>query len=213
MIEMPPLQFAETNGIRMGFYEAGPQHRRAAGRALPRLAGDGVFLASPDQGAERGRHPRDCAGSARLWRDRPARARRSLRYRAPDRRSRRPARPSRRSTRRFSSATTGAALSSGRCRFGIVDRVAGVVGVNTPHTAATAGRSDRTAAQAVRRQHVYRAVSGSRARARQDIQQPGRADFRCLHAQAAATQATTRRRRRRLPVSARRRRPIWRFRR
>jgi len=25
MFEMPPLQFAETNGIRMGFYEAGPQ--------------------------------------------------------------------------------------------------------------------------------------------------------------------------------------------
>jgi pimeloyl-ACP methyl ester carboxylesterase len=25
MIEMPPLQFARTNGIRMGFYEAGPQ--------------------------------------------------------------------------------------------------------------------------------------------------------------------------------------------
>jgi epoxide hydrolase A/B len=25
MIEMPPLQFAETNGIRMGFYEAGPK--------------------------------------------------------------------------------------------------------------------------------------------------------------------------------------------
>ena len=25
MIEMPPLQFAETNGIRMGYYEAGPQ--------------------------------------------------------------------------------------------------------------------------------------------------------------------------------------------
>ena len=24
MIEMPPLQFARTNGIRMGFYEAGP---------------------------------------------------------------------------------------------------------------------------------------------------------------------------------------------
>src|ERR1700759_3605930 len=24
MIEMPPLQFAEVNGIRMGFYEAGP---------------------------------------------------------------------------------------------------------------------------------------------------------------------------------------------
>jgi pimeloyl-ACP methyl ester carboxylesterase len=25
MIEMPPLQFAETNGIRMGYYEAGPK--------------------------------------------------------------------------------------------------------------------------------------------------------------------------------------------
>src|SRR5438046_7782153 len=25
MIEMPPLQFAETNGIRMGYYRAGPQ--------------------------------------------------------------------------------------------------------------------------------------------------------------------------------------------
>ena len=24
MIEMPPLQFAQTNGIRMGYYEAGP---------------------------------------------------------------------------------------------------------------------------------------------------------------------------------------------
>ena len=25
MIEMPPLQFAQINGIRMGFYEAGPK--------------------------------------------------------------------------------------------------------------------------------------------------------------------------------------------
>ena len=28
MIEMPPLQFAKTNGIRMGFYEAGPKADR-----------------------------------------------------------------------------------------------------------------------------------------------------------------------------------------
>ena len=28
MIEMPPLQFAQTNGIRMGFYEAGPNTDR-----------------------------------------------------------------------------------------------------------------------------------------------------------------------------------------
>src|SRR5207247_1191978 len=25
MLEMPPLQFAQTNGIRMGYYEAGPK--------------------------------------------------------------------------------------------------------------------------------------------------------------------------------------------
>ena len=25
MIEMPPLEFAQTNGIRMGYYDAGPK--------------------------------------------------------------------------------------------------------------------------------------------------------------------------------------------
>src|SRR5260370_8107082 len=25
MLEMPPLQFAQTNGVRMGYYEAGPK--------------------------------------------------------------------------------------------------------------------------------------------------------------------------------------------
>ncbi|MGX9428109.1 MULTISPECIES: alpha/beta fold hydrolase [Bradyrhizobium] len=30
MMEMPPLQFAQTNGIRMGFYEAGPRSDRPA---------------------------------------------------------------------------------------------------------------------------------------------------------------------------------------
>jgi epoxide hydrolase A/B len=25
MLQMPPLQFAQTNGIRMGYYEAGPK--------------------------------------------------------------------------------------------------------------------------------------------------------------------------------------------
>ena len=67
MIEMPPLQFAETNGIRMGYYEAGPEDRHAAGHSLPWLARDRVLLASPDQGAERGRHSGDRAGPARLW--------------------------------------------------------------------------------------------------------------------------------------------------
>ena len=77
-----------------GLLRGRPEDRHAAGRALPRLAGDRVFLAPPDQGAERGRHPGDRAGPARLWRDRPARAGRGLRHRASDRRSRRPARSS-----------------------------------------------------------------------------------------------------------------------
>ncbi len=40
MIEMPPLQFAKTNGIRMGFYEAGPKMSEVVRRvdAEPRLA-------------------------------------------------------------------------------------------------------------------------------------------------------------------------------
>ena len=78
MIEMPPLQFAQTNGIRMGYLRGGSEHRQAAARAVPWLAGDRVFLAPPDQGAERGGHPGDRAGPARLWRDRPARAGRRL---------------------------------------------------------------------------------------------------------------------------------------
>ena len=133
MIEMPPLQFAQVNGIRMGYYEAGPEVRQATAHSVSRLAGARVFLASPDQGPERGRHPRDRAGSARLRRDRPARAGRGLRHGAPDRRPRRAARRISRSTRRSSSATTGAASSSGRCRCVHLDRVAGVIGVNTPH--------------------------------------------------------------------------------
>jgi len=66
MIDMPPLQFAQTNGIRMGYYGRRSQGRYAAAGALSRLAGAGVFLASPDQGVERGRHPGDRAGPTRL---------------------------------------------------------------------------------------------------------------------------------------------------
>lgn len=35
---MPPLQFAATNGIRMGYYEAGPAHGSAAHGLVPWLA-------------------------------------------------------------------------------------------------------------------------------------------------------------------------------
>ena len=55
MIEMPPLQFAETNGIRMGFYEAGPKTDTPPVVLCHGWPEIGVFLAAPDQGA--GRRP------------------------------------------------------------------------------------------------------------------------------------------------------------
>ena len=58
-----------------------------------------------------------------------------------------------------------------------IDRVAGVVGVNTPHTNRAPADPIELLRKRFGEQHVYRAVSGSRARARQDLQQPGRADL------------------------------------
>ena len=55
MIEMPAPQFVQTNAIRMGYYEAGPKSD-APRHSLPWLAGACVLVASRDQGVERGRH-------------------------------------------------------------------------------------------------------------------------------------------------------------
>lgn len=78
MIEMPPLQFAEISSIRMSWLRGRTTDRQTAGRALPWLAGDGVFLAPTRSRPRRSRHPGNRAGSARLWRDRPAGAGRGL---------------------------------------------------------------------------------------------------------------------------------------
>ncbi len=48
MTEMPPLQFADTNGIRMGYYDAGPKSDPYPHDPLPWLAGDRIFLAASD---------------------------------------------------------------------------------------------------------------------------------------------------------------------
>jgi len=63
MIEMPPLQFAQTNGIRMGYYEAGSKrirrrlfsatvgrrsHFRGVTRSRP-WADAGIRVIAPDQ--------------------------------------------------------------------------------------------------------------------------------------------------------------------
>ena len=51
MIEMPPLQFAQMNGIRMGYYEAGPKSDKPPVILCHGWPETRVFLASPDQGA------------------------------------------------------------------------------------------------------------------------------------------------------------------
>ena len=94
MIEMPPLQFAQVNGIRMGYYEAGPKSDKPPlilCHGWPEIAFSWrhQIKALSEAGIRV-----DRAGSARLWRDRPARAGRGLRHGASDRRSRRTARPS-----------------------------------------------------------------------------------------------------------------------
>ena len=89
MIEMPPLQFAEVNGIRMGFYEAGPKTDAPPlvlchgwpelafswRHQIKTLSEAGLRVIAPDH--------------ARLRRDRSTRAGRGLRPRTSHRRSRR----------------------------------------------------------------------------------------------------------------------------
>ena len=213
MIEMPPLQFAQVNGIRMGYYEAGPKLRQAAGHPVPRLAGDRVFLASPDQGLERGRHPGDRAGPARLWRDRPARAGRGLRHGASDRRPRRPAR---------SSQDRQGDLR--RPRLGRFHRLADAAAASSTALPASSASTRRIGiARRPIRSSCFASASATSMyivqfqdpapRAGQDLRQPRRADLRCLHAQAGGAPRRRRRRNSRSPASAPRRDSIWRFRR
>ncbi len=80
MLDMPKPQFLAVNGIRLAYYEAGPQGgSRAAARALPRLAGARLFVAPPDLGAERSGLPGHRARHARLWPQSRARSCGSLR--------------------------------------------------------------------------------------------------------------------------------------
>ena len=212
MIEMPPLQFAQTNGIRMGYYDAGPKTDTPPvilchgwpelafswRHQIKALADAGIRVIAPDQ---RGYGSTDRPEAVEDY---------DIEHLTGD------------MVGLLDHLKIDKAIFVGHDWGGFIvwqmplrhiDRVAGVIGINTPHSRARAGRSDRTVPQAVRRQHVHRAVPGSRARARQDLRQPGRADLRRLHAQAAAAQGrgsgrAADRRRRRVDQ-----RPIWHFRR
>ena len=187
MIEMPPLQFAETNGIRMGFYEAGPKADRPPvvlchgwpeiafswRHQIKALAEAGIRVIAPDQrgyGATDRPEPVDAYDLAHLTGDLVG----LLDHLKIDK-----------------------AIFVGHDWGGFVvwqmalrhrDRVAGVVGVNTPHY----DRAPSDPIELMRKrfgdQMYIVQFQNPCARGRQDIQQPGRADLRRLHARAAAAQ-------------------------
>ena len=162
MIEMPPLQFAQVNGIRMGYYEAGPKSDKPPvilchgwpeiafswRHQIKALSEAGIRVIAPDQrgyGATDRPEPVEAYDMEHLTGDLVG----LLDHLKIDK-----------------------AIFVGHDWGGFIvwqmplrhiDRVAGVIGVNTPHYDRAAGRSDRAVPQALRRQHVYRAVSGSRA--------------------------------------------------
>ena len=165
MIEMPPLQFAETNGIRMGFYEAGPKTDKPPvvlchgwpeiafswRHQIKALSEAGIRVIAPDQ-----------RGYGSTDRPEPVEAY-DIEHLTGD------------LVGLLDHLKIDKAIFVGHDWGGFIvwqmplrhiDRVAGVVGVNTPHTNRALGRSDRTVAQALRRADVHRAVPGPRARSR-----------------------------------------------
>ena len=208
MIEMPPLQFAQTNGIRMGYYEAGPKTDKPPvilchgwpemafswRHQIKALSEAGIRVIAPDQrgyGATDRPEPVEAYDMEHLTGDLVG---------------------------LIDHLKIDKAIFVGHDWGGFIvwqmplrhlDRVAGVIGVNTPHWDRAAGRSDRTVQEALWRSDVYRPVSASRARAGQDLRQPRRADLRLPDAQADAAQGRRAGRRRRPRVSALRPSSIW----
>ena len=151
MIEMPPLQFAQVNGIRMGYYEAGPKSDTPPvvlchgwpemafswRHQIKALSEAGIRVIAPDQrgyGATDRPEPVEAYDIEHLTGDLVG----LLDHLKIDK-----------------------AIFVGHDWGGFVvwqmplrhiDRVAGVIGVNTPHLRPPAGRSDRAVAQALRRQ-------------------------------------------------------------
>ena len=213
MIEMPPLQFAETNGIRMGYYEAGPKTDTPPvvlchgwpeiafswRHQIKALSEAGIRVIAPDQrgyGATDRPEPVEAYDMEHLTGDLVG----LLDHLKIDK-----------------------AIFVGHDWGGFIvwqmplrhiDRVAGVVGVNTPHLRPRRRpiRSSCSASASATSMYIVQ-FQDPGARAGQDLRQPGRADLRCLHAQAGAA-----RRRRAGRTAGRRRRRFaqdstWRFRR
>ena len=189
MIEMPPLQFAQTNGIRMGYYEAGPKTDKPPvvlchgwpelafswRHQIKALSEAGIRVIAPDQrgyGATDRPEPVEDYDIEHLTGDLVG----LLDHLKIDKAI-------------FVGHDWGGfvvwqmPLRHPRSRRRRGRRQHAALGPR-------AGRSDRAVPPALRRPDVHRAVPGPGARARQDLRQPGRADLRCLHAQAGAARRT-----------------------
>ena len=211
MIEMPPLQFAETNGIRMGYYEAGPKTDKPPvilchgwpeiafswRHQIKALGEAGIRVIAPDQrgyGATDRPEPVEAYDIEHLTGDLVG----LLDHLKIDK-----------------------AIFVGHDWGGFIvwqmplrhiDRVAGVVGINTPHT-------DRAPADPI---ELLRKRFGEKMYIVQ-FQDPAREPDRIFGSRVEQTfdafmrkpvpRATTRRRSSRSPASALRPGSIWRFRR
>ena len=181
MIEMPPLQFAEVNGIRMGFYEAGPKNDAPPlvfchgwpelafswRHQIRTLSEAGLRVIAPDMrgyGSTDRPEPVEAYDLEHLTGDLVGLARPSEDRQGDLRR------PRLGRLRRLAHAADASRARGRRHR-----------GQHAPY-ASRAGRSDPDLPQAVRRQHVHRAVSGSGPRARPHLRGECRKDLRLLHA-------------------------------
>ncbi len=212
MIEMPPLQFAQTNGIRMGYYEAGPKTDKPP-----------VIL---------------CHGWPEIafsWRHQiKALSEAGIRVIAPDQRgygsTDRPEPVEDYDIEHLTGDLVGLldhleidkAIFVGHDWGGFVvwqmplrhlDRVAGVVGVNTPHTDRAPADPIELFAQAVRRAACTSCSSRTPRASRTGYSAAGSSRPSMPSCASRCRAPTTRRRSSRSPASAPRRGSIWRFRR
>ena len=185
MIEMPPLQFAQVNGIRMGYYEAGPKTDKPPvvlchgwpelafswRHQIKALSEAGIRVIAPDQ---RGYGATDRPEAVEDY---------DLEHLTGD------------LVGLLDHLKIDKAIFVGHDWGGFVvwqmplrhpDRVAGVVGVNTPHWPRAPADPIELFRQRFGDQMYIVQFQDPGARARQDFRQPGRADLRCLHAQAVA---------------------------
>ena len=212
MIDMPPLQFADINGIRMGFYEAGPKTDAPPlvlchgwpeiafswRHQIKALSEAGIRVIAPDQ---RGYGATDRPDDVEAY---------DIEHLTGD------------LVGLLDHLKIDKAIFVGHDWGGFIvwqmplrhiDRVAGVVGINTPHTNRASADPIELLRKRVSATNVHRPVPGSRRAVPTRSSTAGSSRRSMPSCASRCRAATTRRRSSRSPVSAHRPGSIWRFRR